>query len=87
MSKIDDINAYVDAASTFVPVDWVPIAASADALARPVRALRAEGAGTVTVNTAGGSNRVLNFKDGETRYGIFTHVTAITGPTAVEGGV
>lgn len=65
--------------------DSFPITASASALTRPVRSIRCEGAGTLTVTTFAGNSRTLYFKDGETRFVGCTHVTAITGPTVVEG--
>lgn len=45
-------------------------------------AIRAKGAGTVTVTTAAGVSRTLNINDGETVVLEFTEVTAISGPTA-----
>lgn len=85
-TKADELNRYSNPGSLGVPVDWVPVAASAEALDRPFRAIRAENAGTVTVNMPGGNDRVLRFAAGETRYGIFTHVTAATA-TGLEGAI
>lgn len=65
--------------------DIIIITASATALARPVRALRVVGAGNLTITTFAGNTRVVAFRDGETRYIGATHVTAVSGPTVVEG--
>jgi hypothetical protein len=54
-------------------------------LAKPIRAIRANTAGTVTVTTSGGS-RVMNFAAGETRDVVATHVTAATAG-GLEGAV
>ncbi|MDB5597387.1 MAG: hypothetical protein JWM36_4348 [Hyphomicrobiales bacterium] len=69
-----------------VPVDWVPITPSASPLARPVRAIRANGAGTVTVTTGADASRVMNFLAGETRLIYATYVTAATA-AGLEGAV
>lgn len=69
-----------------VALDWLPITPGADPLDPPLRAIRANTAGTVTVNTALGTARVMNFLAGETREGVFTHVTAATA-TGLEGAV
>ena len=45
-------------------------------------AIRAKGAGTLTVLTAAGVSRVLNVNDGETVVIEFSEVTAMSGPTA-----
>lgn len=45
-------------------------------------AIRAKGAGTLTVTTAAGNSRALNVNDGETIVIEFTEVTAMSGPTA-----
>lgn len=70
-----------------VPSDWVPITAGASALARPIRALRANVAGTVIVTTAAGNSRTMNFLAGETRLIAATHVTGGTATTGLEGAV
>jgi hypothetical protein len=67
------------------PLDWLPITPGASALSSPIRAIRANAAGTVTVTTEGGS-RVMNFLAGETRNVYATHVTAATA-TGLEGAV
>jgi uncharacterized protein len=68
-------------------LDWVPITPGASALATPVRAIRANAAGTVTVKMRGnGQSRTLNFLAGETRTVFATHVTAATA-TGLEGAV
>jgi hypothetical protein len=72
--------------STGVPVDWVELTPGAGALAKPVRAIRANGAGTVTVTTPGGAGRVMNFLAGETRLVYATHVTAATA-SGLEGAL
>lgn len=78
--------------SLFVPVDWVPLAASSDTLDRPLRAIRADTDCTITVRTAVSENedpqttRDMKFLAGETRYGVFTAITAISAGTA-EGAV
>lgn len=45
-------------------------------------AIRAKGAGTITVTTAAGNSRTLNINDGETIVLEYTEVTAMSGPTA-----
>jgi hypothetical protein len=75
-----------DPISSGVPTDWVPITAGASALANPVRAIRANAAGTVTITNRDGVSRVLNFAAGETRLVYATHVTAATA-TGLEGAV
>jgi hypothetical protein len=69
----------------YLASDWVTITPGASPLATPIRAIRANGAGTVTVTTAGGS-RVMNFLAGETRWVRATHVTAATA-TGLEGAI
>ena len=88
MPGLNDANTYVDPTSSFVPVDWVEITPGPDALARPVRCLRADTDCTVTVKTAGsdGDTRDMKFLAGETRLGMITHVTAVSAG-AVEGGI
>lgn len=86
----DEIYDGIGPQSLVVPVDWLPVTAGGTNDTPPqgfYRALRATGAGTITVTTPGGSGRVLNFADGETRYGVFLSVDAASGPTAIEGGV
>jgi hypothetical protein len=57
-------------------LDWVPISASANALETPVRAIRANTAGTVTVTMKfNGQSRVMNFAAGEERSVWASHVT------------
>ena len=87
MTDAQDLAGFTNLTSQGVSPDSYQITASADALDPPVRAIRCEGAGTLTVKTAksGATTRTLNFHDGETRYVAVTHVTAITGPTFVEG--
>lgn len=86
MSSVPSDNAkYTTTNSMHTGVDVLVITASANALSRPVRALRAEGAGNITITTLAGNSRVLYFKDGETRYVGATHVTAISGVTTLEG--
>lgn len=77
-------NLYLDGQAT--AVDVLLITPGADPLARPVRALRANGAGTITITTYAGNSRVLNFAAGETRFVGATHVTAATA-TGIEGMV
>jgi hypothetical protein len=67
-------------------LDWVSITPGASALDTPVRAIRANTAGTVTVTTPLGSGRVMNFLAGETRSVSATHVTAATA-TGLEGAI
>lgn len=73
-----------------VPTDWVPVTAGGTNRASAkgfYRALRANTAGTITVTMPGSTTaRVLNFLAGETRYGMFTDVSAATA-TGVEGGI
>lgn len=75
---------HLDALNT--AVDVLLITPGAGALARPVRWLRANGAGTMTITTFAGQSRVLNFLAGETRFVGATHVTAATA-TGIEGMV
>lgn len=88
MPGLNDANSYATPTSSFVPVDWVEITPGPDALARPLRALRADTDCTVTVKTAGSGDdtRDMKFLAGETRLGMFTHVTATTAG-ALEGGI
>lgn len=74
--------------SSAVPaLDWVPITPGVSALASPVRAIRANTAGTVTVTMKyNGQSRVLNFAAGEERSVWASHVTAATA-TGLEGAI
>jgi hypothetical protein len=68
-------------------LDWVPITPGAGALTTPIRAIRANTAGTVTVTTKWtGASRVMNFLAGEERSIWATHVTAATAE-GLEGAV
>ena len=68
--------------------DVLVITVGAAPLDQPVRAIRVEGAGTLTITTlAGRENTVLYFRDGETRFVGATHITAKSGPTVIEGMV
>lgn len=68
-------------------LDWIPITPGASALSSPIRAIRANVAGTVTVKMrSNGQSRTLNFLAGETRTVFATHVTAATA-TGLEGAV
>lgn len=71
---------------TGTPVDVILITPGAGALAKPVRWIRANGAGTVTVTTFAGTSVVMDFLAGETRFVGATHVTAATA-TGLEGMV
>ena len=51
---------------------------------RVFRAVRAEGAGTLTLTLASGRSHVSTFKDGETKFLAFTHITAMSGPSQAE---
>lgn len=88
MAGPEDAAAYAGSTSLFVPVDWVEITPAAGALDRPLRAIRADTDCTVTVKTggSGGVTRDMKFLAGETRYGVFTHVTAVSAGD-VEGGI
>jgi hypothetical protein len=79
---------FVGVTSQFVPVDWEPISAGPDALARPYRAIRASEECEIEVKMAGssGATRTLQFLAGETRYGMFLSVESISVGTA-EGAV
>jgi hypothetical protein len=60
-------------------LDWVPITPGAIALTIPVRAIRANAAGTMTVTMMyNGVSRVMNFAAGEERSVWASHVTAAT---------
>lgn len=80
-----DLNRATTLDSQHTGVDVLIITPGASALARPVRWIRAKGAGTITITTFAGNSRVLEFADGETRFVGATHVTAATGPTEIEG--
>lgn len=55
---------------------------------QPYRALRANGAGTITIDTMKGSSRVLNFLAGETRVVYVTKVyQSGTTATGIEGSL
>ena len=83
-TTVADLNKATTLDSTHTGVDVILITPGAGALARPVRWLRAEAAGTMTVTTFAGNSVVLNFKAGETRFVGATHVTAATA-TGIEG--
>lgn len=85
MTSPADVAKYKDLGGNHTGVDVLTITPGAGALAKPVRWIRAKGAGTITVTTFAGTSAVLNFTDGETRYVGATHVTAATGPTVIEG--
>lgn len=70
--------------TTGTPVDVLLITPGAPALAKPIRWLRANAAGTVTITTFAGTSVVMNFLAGETRFVGATHVTAATA-TGLEG--
>lgn len=80
-----DLAGHTSLTSQGVSPDSFEITPGPDPLDVPVRAIRCEGGGTITVTTANGETRTLNFKDGETRYVACTHVTAASGPTTIEG--
>jgi hypothetical protein len=86
MPSPDEANRYVNPATLHVPVDWIPITPGPSEFTRPLRAIRANTSGTVTVTMATEESRVLNFYAGETRFGIFLAVTAADA-TGLEGGV
>lgn len=81
---------HVSPAAVHVPVDWIPVDPNTSdgpfALAKPLRGIRANTAGTVTVTMASGESRELNFLAGETRWGVFVAVTDATA-TGLEGAV
>lgn len=84
----DQLPKYGSGSDYFVPIDWVSITPGAGLLANPLRAIRANEAGTITVTMKwNGQSRVLNFLAGETRLGWFSHVTAASGITTIEGAV
>lgn len=88
MAEIDDLNNSTVAYSLGVSPDSFPIAPHAtNPLPRPVRAIRANTAGTVVCLTPGGgtTERTLNFAAGETRYVCVTHVRATSTATGLEG--
>lgn len=83
------LYAGVGPQSLVVPADWLSVTAGGTNAVSPngvYRALRATVAGTITVDTAGGTGRVMAFAAGETRYGVFLNVSAATA-TGIEGGV
>jgi len=86
MSEASSMAAAARMTSLFVPVDWVPLTPGVDALTHPIRAIRANGGGNVTVTTASGESRVMAFSDGETRMIAATHITAATA-SGLEGAV
>ena len=79
-------DKYANATSLFVPVDWVPVDAgdAPETLERPGRAIRAVGAGTVTITVADGTERTLAFASGETRWIVVKSIVSMSGVTAVE---
>lgn len=83
--------ANAPASTTLPPFDWVPITPHAtNDLPTPVRAIRANAAGTVAVKTAlsGETYRTMNFAAGETRFGYFFAVgTTGTTATGLEGAI
>ena len=70
--------------SKMTAVDVILITPGASPLSKPVRALRANGAGNMTITTFAGNSVVVNFAAGETRQIGATHVTAATA-TGIEG--
>lgn len=78
---------YADAGSLSVPQDAYPISPDDGAnLPRPVRGIRAAGAGNVVCITGSGETRTLAFLAGETRYIYVTKVFATdTSATGLEG--
>lgn len=62
-----------------VPVDSVPVDTGAlpQTFSPAAVGLRCGTGGTVTLTTAAGNSRVLNFTDGETRLIAFTAVTSV----------
>lgn len=92
MADADDLDTSSYLYSTGVSPDSFPITPHAiDPLPRPVRAIRANGAGTVVCLTAASGRlspvveRTLNFAAGETRYVAITHVRATSTATGLEG--
>lgn len=92
MTSAADALKYAGPTSLFVPTDWVPVTAGDPH--PPLRALRAAGAGNVTVVTPGSqaedppTYRTLAFAAGETRVGMFIEVTDdATTATGLEGGL
>lgn len=86
MTNTADIARYASPDQLGTAVDVLTnISASASPLSSPVRALRANTAGTVTITTFAGNSRTLNFLAGETRFVGATHVTAMSGVTGLEG--
>lgn len=85
-SNVADLVNTNTVASRGTAVDVIVVTPGASPLARPVRSLRAEGAGTMTITTFAGNSVVCNFKAGETRQIGATHVTAATA-TGIEGMV
>lgn len=68
-------------------LDWVPITPSGTPLDPPIRAIRANTAGTVTVTMRwNGQSRTMNFLAGEERSVWASAVTAATA-TGLEGAV
>lgn len=80
-------DKYVGASSTFVPTDSYPIAGNDDAdLPRPIRAIRATGAGNIKCITGSGETRTIAIAEGETRWLYITKVFASdTTATGLEG--
>jgi hypothetical protein len=87
MSDPRSLYNFSDLSSTHTAVDSYDISPSNNALPRPVRWIRAEGAGTINVTTFAGVTRTLRFKDGETRFVGATHVTSKSGVVSIEGMV
>jgi hypothetical protein len=87
MTSAADAATYAGPTSQFVPVDWAPIVPSAEDLPKPFRAIRADTECTIEVRMPlTETTRELKFLAGETRYGMFTRVEAISAGTA-EGAI
>lgn len=83
-----DLDAGTQPGSLFVAPDSYPITPHAtNPLPRPIRSLRANGAGIVHARTGGSGEtyRPLNFGAGETRFIVITHVHTDTTATGLEG--
>lgn len=76
-------STYLDSQHT--GVDVLTITPGATALTRPVRWIRCEEAGTLTITTFAGASATIYFKAGETRFVGATHVTAASSITHIEG--
>jgi len=84
MSSASDLAQSTLLSSDSCYVDVINVTASATPFVRPLRAIRAKVAGTITLTTFAGNSVVCEFAAGETRRIGATAITAATA-TGIEG--